>query len=230
MKNLAKAVIFDCDGVLVDSEIIVITEKIKALKEIDLDYTIDDFRNRFIGLDEDEFYKNITMDFNEKFQKTLPNFVRKKIDEKIIKRFHDESYEIEGISQVLESLTHRKCVASSNNAEILRVKLEKSNLYGHFHPHIFSREMVMRGKPSPDLFLFAAQRLGVEPKECVVVEDSINGIIAAKNAGMLPIGFIGGKHLTIDYGCELKKAGAAEVFDSASKLKRFFSQYPNLAT
>ena len=228
MTENIKAVIFDCDGVLVDSEIIVITEKINALKEIDLYYTIDDFRNDYIGLDEDEFYKKIATDLNRQFKKSLPAFVREKIDESIIKKFHQEVNAIEGISQLLTNLTHKRCVASSNNAEILKIKLEKSNLYDHFCPYIFSREMVTRGKPCPDLFLFAAQRLEVESKDCIVVEDSINGIRAAKSAGMLPIGFIGGTHLVPAYGNELQKVGAAHVFTTAGDLGRFLSQYVNL--
>jgi beta-phosphoglucomutase-like phosphatase (HAD superfamily) len=83
-------------------------------------------------------------------------------------------------------------VASSSGHENLRYKLELTGLYERFAGHIFSASEVANGKPAPDLFLHAAERMGTDPVDCVVVEDSRYGVQAARAAGMDVLGFAGG--------------------------------------
>ena len=99
-----------------------------------------------------------------------------------------------GITEVLAGLSDKICVASSSSPERLRHTLGIAGFYERFHPHIFSATMVARGKPAPDLFLLAAERMGVSPPRCVVIEDSAPGVEAAVAAGMTAIGFTGGSH------------------------------------
>jgi beta-phosphoglucomutase-like phosphatase (HAD superfamily) len=90
-----------------------------------------------------------------------------------------------------------------------------------FDPHVFSASQIARGKPAPDLFLFAARQLGVTPEECVVVEDSLTGVEAAIAAGMPVVGFCGGGHCPGDHADRLIAAGCSRVFARMPDLAEF---------
>jgi beta-phosphoglucomutase-like phosphatase (HAD superfamily) len=91
-------------------------------------------------------------------------------------------------------------------------------LYDRFAPHIFSAVQVRRGKPAPDLFLFAAERMQTAPENCLVIEDSVAGIAGALAAGMPVLGFHGGSHCRPGYDERLRAAGAAATFDDMRQL------------
>ena len=97
-------------------------------------------------------------------------------------------------------------------------KLELTGLLEHFGENLFSATMVARGKPAPDLFLYAAQRLAAVPDRCLVIEDSPAGIDAAIAAGMTAIGFCGGSHCGLGHGARLREHGAALVIDGMCQL------------
>jgi HAD superfamily hydrolase (TIGR01509 family) len=99
-----------------------------------------------------------------------------------------------GIPEVLDALRVPYCVASSSMLDRLSLSLEVTGLLARFTPHLFSAIMVAQGKPAPDLFLHAAERMGVAPAACLVIEDSAPGIEAAQRAGMRVFGFLGGAH------------------------------------
>jgi HAD superfamily hydrolase (TIGR01509 family) len=119
---------------------------------------------------------------------------------------------------MLRGLRLPKCVASSGAPQKMRVTLGVTGLLPFFEPNLFSAEMVARGKPAPDLFLLAAQRMGAAPEACAVVEDSVAGIQAARAAGMQALGFAGGGHAGPGYAEGLRTAGAHLVFDSMADL------------
>ena len=125
---------------------------------------------------------------------------------------------IPSIVEVLDSLICKICVASSGRPERLKHALSLVGLYDRFHPHIFSAVEVARGKPAPDLFLHAAARMGTAPERCVVVEDSVPGVIAGVAAGMSVIGFVGASHCRPDEAARLAAHGAAPVIDNMTKL------------
>ena len=125
--------------------------------------------------------------------------------------YHTLSAFRSGCSDLLDRLTCRRCVASSSSPERLRHSLGLVGLYESLSPHIFSATMVKNGKPVPDLFLYAARKMTTEPKACVVIEDSIAGVTAAKAAGMPVIGFTGGSHVRPDLNARLLEAGAVTV-------------------
>src|SRR5690606_16854619 len=104
-----------------------------------------------------------------------------------------------------------RCVASSSDPERLRLTLGLTGLHDLLAPHIFSATMVQNGKPAPDLFLYAAAAMQVPPADCIVIEDSVPGVTAARAAGMLVIGFTGGSHAGPDLGPRLRAAGATHV-------------------
>jgi HAD superfamily hydrolase (TIGR01509 family) len=125
---------------------------------------------------------------------------------------------IEGVTEALDSLTLPICVASSSSVAQIRQKLGITGLLERFGEHLFSAAMVARGKPAPDLFLYAAQRLATVPDRCLVIEDSPAGIDAALAAGMTAIGFSGGSHCGPEHGGRLQKHGAALVMDDMLEL------------
>jgi beta-phosphoglucomutase-like phosphatase (HAD superfamily) len=119
-----------------------------------------------------------------------------------------------------------KAVASSSSKGLLSFKLQKVGLADLFGAHIYSADAVGAGKPDPALFLFAADRLGVAPARCIVVEDSVNGIVAAGRAGMTAIGFVGGGHCLDDQDRLLLDAGAELVFHAHSELASHLGLVP----
>ncbi|HZU89792.1 MAG TPA: HAD-IA family hydrolase, partial [Stellaceae bacterium] len=122
-------------------------------------------------------------------------------------------------------LTLPVCVASSSLPAQLRLGLEVAGLLEFFEPHLFSATMVAHGKPAPDLFLYAAARMGAAPRHCLVVEDSLAGVTAARAAGMTALGFCGGSHCRPGHGERLLAGGAAHVIrdmrDLPAAIERF---------
>jgi HAD superfamily hydrolase (TIGR01509 family) len=128
--------------------------------------------------------------------------------------FERELQAIPGVTAILDSLTCKSCVASSGRPERLKHALSLVGLYDRFQPNIFSATEVRRGKPAPDLFLYAAESMQVDPHRTLVIEDSISGVTAGKAAGMTVWGFVGGSHYqSRDGNAILRKAGADRVFE-----------------
>jgi HAD superfamily hydrolase (TIGR01509 family) len=132
--------------------------------------------------------------------------------------FRQSLVAIEGVAEVLDRLRLPVCVASSSAPEQIRRKLEITALLGRFGDRLFSATMVARGKPAPDLLLYAAERLATAPDRCLVIEDSPTGIDAARAAGMTAIGFCGGSHCGPEHRARLQEHGAALVVDDMHEL------------
>jgi beta-phosphoglucomutase-like phosphatase (HAD superfamily) len=109
-------------------------------------------------------------------------------------------------------------VASSGSAERIRTSLTLVSLYERFAPNIFSAVQVKNGKPAPDLFLLAARQMQVPPGQCLVIEDSVPGVNAARAAGMAVLGFHGGSHCRPSTAAALREAGATATFDDMRQL------------
>jgi HAD superfamily hydrolase (TIGR01509 family) len=129
-------------------------------------------------------------------------------------RFGSQLIAMPGIEAALSGIKSPVCIASSSAPERLQHTLSLVGLFNRFNPHIFSATQVGRGKPAPDLFLFAAKQMGVEPRTCLVVEDSVAGVMAAVDAGMRVIGFTGGSHCRPGHSERLRQAGAAEIINN----------------
>jgi beta-phosphoglucomutase-like phosphatase (HAD superfamily) len=108
----------------------------------------------------------------------------------------------------------------------LLFKLRKTGLDALFGEHIYSADVVGVGKPDPAIFLFTAAQLGVAPARCMVVEDSVNGSVAAKRAGMTAIGFTGGGHCLDDHAQRLRNSGADLVFAAHADLAAHLALAP----
>ena len=223
---MMEAVIFDCDGVLVDSEIIVIEEKINALRNMGISYSFQDFVFCYLGLSEDDFYRKIAIRYPTIFPRESLNKFRFLLNNKLIERLDQDLREIPGIRNLVENIKYKKGIASNGNALGVKKKLKKTDLYEQFYPYIYSGDMVLRKKPDPDIYLLAAQNLSVGPDRCIVIEDTPNGIRAARAAGMLPVGLMIGSHAKYMNPSNLKEAGAEFVFDTLEKLDEFL--YKNM--
>jgi HAD superfamily hydrolase (TIGR01509 family) len=210
-----EVVIFDCDGVLVDSEVIALGVMRRRLGEAGLRLTDRETRERFLGRRLDSALRGIETELGA----PLPETFRSDFSREILSAFARELKGIEGVRQAVNGLRARVCVASSSGHERLRFSLRAAGYETMFAPNIFSAADVAEGKPSPDLFLHAARAMGVEPKNCLVIEDSVAGVVAGRAAGMAVFGFVGASHFSpLDDGAHLTAAGAELLFDDMAQL------------
>ncbi len=189
-------VIFDCDGVLVDSEPLSVRVLVEALNRHGIDMAEEEAYQRFLGRSLATMRQ--VMDEEYDFH-TGPEFLETlRID--LYDLFKTDLKPIPGIAETLDALALRnlpRCVASSSQPERIRLSLAITGILDKLEPHIFSAAMVKNGKPAPDLFLYAADQMGVTPENCIVIEDSPAGIEAAQRAGMTVFAFTGGSHAAV---------------------------------
>ncbi|WP_274425687.1 HAD family hydrolase [Chelativorans sp. YIM 93263] len=188
--NAPRLIIFDCDGVLVDSEPISIAVLLEILNEAGLRIDIDDAYGRFLG----RSMASIAASVKAEFGFAITDLHLEDMRARLYERFRRELRPMQGLASVLTESRIARCVASSSQPERIHLSLTVTGLLDYFQPHIYSSTMVANGKPAPDLFLHAAGAMGAAPAECVVVEDSPAGIEAARRAGMRVLGFVGGSH------------------------------------
>jgi len=201
-------IIFDCDGVLVDSELLASEVLSEVLADHDIDIPPRECRERFTGSSlkrvKELVFKSSGIELPDNFEEIVREADRGVFEKRLSP--------VSGIEEILELLTLPVCVASSGSIEKITHSLTLTGMLGKFSPHLFSAEMVMRGKPAPDLFLHAAQQMGVAPDRCLVIEDSPVGIKVALAAGMTVFGFAGAAHAGPGYAEMLDLAGADMVF------------------
>jgi HAD superfamily hydrolase (TIGR01509 family) len=213
-------VIFDCDGVLIDSELLTIGVEVALLAEAGIAITADEIIERYVGIS----MKSMIADLEARFGRPLGDDFAARHALQVSEVFQRELQAMPGIVEVLAGLPGKICVASSSSRERLRHTLGIAGLHNRLHPHIFSATMVARGKPAPDLFLHAAERMGANPSRCLVIEDSMPGIEAATAAGMTAIGFVGGSHCRAGHAARLSAGGAAIVVEAMSEMLRAITE------
>ncbi len=191
--NSGPMVIFDCDGVLVDSEPLSVRVLVEALNRHGIDMAEEEAYQRFLGRSLATMRQ--VMDEEYGFH-TGPEFLETlRID--LYDLFKTDLKPILGIAETLDALNLPRCVASSSQPERIRLSLSIAGLIDKLEPHILSASMVKNGKPAPDLFLYAADQMGIAPSDCIVIEDSPAGIEAAQRAGMTVFAFTGGSHAAV---------------------------------
>lgn len=212
-------IIFDCDGVLVDSETISCRLDAEIFTALGFPLSFEDVRRDFVGVSTSGMCREI----ESRFGKALPPDMPQRLLTATLEAFETQLKPIPGIAETLTRLGFARCVASSSAPPRIRRSLELTELIGFFDPHLFSSTMVTRGKPAPDIFLHAAREMGVAPSRCAVIEDSVPGVTAALAAGMTVLGFVGGDHCPPGHGEKLRALGAHVVFDAMSDLPRIIS-------
>ena len=187
-------VIFDCDGVLVDSEPIAMRLLVETIAGAGITLDPDAAQGLLLGKSLASMRALLARDFGL----VLSDAALAEMRRGLYAAFRAELAPIPGIAATLDALPCRVCVASSSQPERIELSLTVTGLWPRFQGRAFSATMVSRGKPAPDLFLYAANTLGYAPAACLVVEDSPAGITAAKAAGMRVVAFTGGSHATTD--------------------------------
>lgn len=207
-------VIFDCDGVLVDSEVISCRVHATVLTRHGYPITSDQVFSRFLG----RSTRQANLEVEAELGRSLPEHYHTDLQDELFRGFAADLRAVPYIHDALDAISLPVCVASSGSHQRMRVSLGHTGLYQKFAPNIFSASEVSNGKPAPDLFLHAAERMKTPPARCVVIEDSVSGIAGARAAGMAVLGFHGGSHCRDDYAGTLKAAGAHETFDDMRQL------------
>lgn len=201
-------IIFDCDGVLIDSEIIAAEVNASLLNEYGFTITAAEMNARFVGMTGPQIVAIV----EEELGRALPDDFKDRADADIDRRLKTVKA-IHGIHDLLDMLDAPRCICSNSSSTRLKLSLEAAGLYARFKPYVFSAPEVgtKRGKPAPDIFLHAAREFEVEPRDVIVIEDSVPGVTGAVAAGMRVIGFVGGGHTWPGHAEMLMDAGAETV-------------------
>jgi HAD superfamily hydrolase (TIGR01509 family) len=179
---MIKAVIFDMDGVMIDSEPLwEKTEKIMMARKGLIYNPV--YREKIVGLGQKEsaILLKETFSLNENIEDIIDQRISVLLD-----IYERELSLVSGLTELLDLVSEssiKVSLASSSPIRVINFVLEKFNLIEYFNP-VISGDFVEKGKPSPDIYLHTAEIMGLSPSECVVIEDSINGVISAKTAGM----------------------------------------------
>ena len=213
-------VIFDCDGVLVDSEVISCRAHAETLTRHGYPITSDQVLDRFLGVSDREARLIVEAELG----RSLPGDFEVQMKQAALQRYAEDLRTIPYVGEAIAAIGLPKCVASSGTPEKIQHGLTCAGIYDLLAPHIFSATQVKRGKPAPDLFLFAARQMTAPPGRCVVVEDSVPGIAGALAAGMTVLGFHGGSHCGTGYAERLRAAGAVSTFEDMRQLPDLIAQ------
>jgi HAD superfamily hydrolase (TIGR01509 family) len=206
--------IFDCDGVLVDSEVIAHAAMVDLVTELGRPMTLQESFGIFSG----KRLRDALAAAEAWLGRPIPPEASARAGQRLLERFRRELKPIDGVRDAIMALPSPRCVASSSTRERLKLSLEVTALAPLFGDKVFSADQVEHGKPAPDLFLFAARSLGASSADCIVIEDSVLGIAAARAARMGAIGFAGGGHADIQLGDKLAAAGADIVIRAMADL------------
>ncbi len=208
-------IIFDCNGVLVDSEPIAAVVAAQEFHRVGIRITPEVVARFFTGRRPADMFAEVEAATGQ----TLPANFPEIVSQAILRRFRTELRPTAHVKHALTWIRGLKCVASSSSLDRVRLSLETAGIMQFFEPNLFSASQVAHGKPAPDLFLHAARTMNVMPRDCIVVEDSPAGVAAAYAAGMRPIGFVGGSHANPHLGTQLTQAGAQAVIVDMRALK-----------
>lgn len=221
-----KLVIFDCDGVLVDSEMIASRELAAYLSDLGRPTQATECRQAFTGMS----IQSVADKVHTEWGLTVPDDFIDRLRARDRIAFERE---LKAVAHVEDALAHLRranvpfCVASSGTPEKIRHSLALTGLLPKFNEHLFSATQVAHGKPAPDLFAFAAARMGVQAEHCLVIEDAAPGVQGGVAAGMDVFGFIGASHCTSQSGEALLASGACRIFDRMADLPALLETHQN---
>ncbi len=209
-------IIFDCDGVLVDSEIIAAKVESKLLTEAGYPISVEEMGERFSGMT----WKNILLQVEKEADIPLSASLLDQSEKLLDARLAREVKIIDGVKFALSRISTQRCICSNSSSARLDMMLEKVGLKPYFEPHIFSAKDLGsdRVKPKPDIFLYGAEQFKVSPAKTLVIEDSVHGIHGARAAGMRVVGFTGASHTYPSHADRLTDAGAETVISRMSDL------------
>jgi HAD superfamily hydrolase (TIGR01509 family) len=207
--------IFDCDGVLVDSEPLSMRIDVEILAENGIRMSEEEAHRRFVGKTFGAMIDEMAREFGVSFPAGTSN--RK--DLRLLELYEKELKAVAGVMEALDALMPQHfSVASNSPCNRVEAALRITGLARFFGNRITTFEHVARGKPEPDVFIEAARRAAYEPKDCIVIEDSVTGVTAAHRAGCLVLGFTGTHPHPEEQAAKLLAAGAVTAFLDMRKL------------
>ena len=205
-----KGIIYDFDGVIADSEVLANLVLAEAVSSLGLPTTLEDSITRYMGKRWGEVVAAVEAGTGQR----LPEAFLAELKRATLARFREALQPVPGAMEFITRYPALpRCIASSSSVERLQVCIDVLALEHHFPDAVFSADLVPRGKPHPDIFFYAADRIGVAPTHCLVIEDSPNGVCAGVAAGMSVVGLCAGGHVRAGHADRLREAGAVEVFD-----------------
>jgi beta-phosphoglucomutase-like phosphatase (HAD superfamily) len=200
--------IYDFDGVIADSEALANTVLAETITSLGRPTTLDEALDRYMGKRWPEVITQIESDLG----RALPNSFSEDLKMATLERFSADLREVQGASSFIRHFHDiPRCIASSSSLDRLHTCLKILGLANEFGTHVYSADMVERGKPHPDIFVLAAQKLNIPPSDCIVIEDSSSGVRAGVAAGMIVIGLCAGSHLRSGHARRLIDAGATHT-------------------
>lgn len=214
-------VIFDCDGVLIDSEIISSRVLVRLLGDVGVHVDHAHVQKHFLG----RSWPKVAGEIRIRYGLMLGAEFEERYRSDLLAAFETELRAVEGVEAVIADLGVKSCVATSSSPKRVRRSLELAGLAPAFGERVFTASQVANGKPAPDLFLYAAQSMGVAPEACLVIEDSRPGIDAARAAGMPVWRFIGGSHMR---GLDIAGPDDTDGIRHFSQWSEFFTIEPTL--
>lgn len=202
---MVKALIFDFDGVVADSEVLANTVLAEVVTELGVPTTVEDAYRSYLG----KRFSEIIAEIEKTVGRTLPPSFAAEYQARTLERFRQALVPIPGVREFITKLSHvPRCIASSSSPDRLAVCLDVLSMTSLFDGRVFSASNVERGKPHPDIFLHASASIGVPPRECIVIEDSPSGVTAARAAGCTAIGLLAAGHISEGHDISLREAGA----------------------
>jgi HAD superfamily hydrolase (TIGR01549 family) len=213
-----RAFIFDFDGVIADSELLANTVLADYVSGLGMPTTVEDALATYMG----KRWPEVVDLIQKGFGRSLPESFADDLKLATFKCFGSDLREVRGAAAFLRRFPEiRRCIASSSSLDRLKLCLDILGLAGDFGNNVFSADMVARGKPHPDIFLYAAEKMDVSAGECLVIEDSVGGVRAAVAAGMLVLGLCAASHIKEGHAQALSEAGAsytAKTWDDALRI------------
>ncbi len=217
--------IWDCDGCLVDSEVLACAVAARCLTDLGYPLTGQDYVNRFAGQTMAATLVALEAETGKAF---ASRFSLQDFRQQVLALFETALQPTPYVAEALPLLALPMCVASGSSLERNARALALTGLGGYFDKgNLFSAEQVERSKPAPDVFLFAAAQMGIAPEKCVVIEDSVTGITAAKAAGMRVLAYLGGSHVSAVWRQRVAAAQPDAMFDDMRALPEMMDHDKN---
>ncbi len=217
-------ILFDCDGVLIDTEMLALDIEVNFLAQHNFFYDRMDFARAFIGMDGVAMRAQMGRDYFAQHENQMPKNLFDDMWAARDAHFATHLTPVPDADLSLRAWKGKKAVASSSKIHHLKTNLTQTGLADLVYPNVFSADQVARGKPHPDVFLYAATQIGAKPENCLVIEDSINGVKAAMAANMNVWGFIGGGHVWPELADQLTAIGAKRIIHSHKELAQALTQ------
>jgi HAD superfamily hydrolase (TIGR01509 family) len=211
---MIKHVIFDCDGVLIDSEAVSMAIDQSLLSGCGVEISIAEMHRRFVG----KTFQAMIDEVEAEHGRALPKDLEARKDDLMVAEYRRSLQPVAGVRAALDRIALPKSIGTNGPRERALLALDVTGIAHHFDGRLTTFEDVKEGKPAPDVYLLAAERAGVRPQNCVVVEDSVTGLMAAVAAGCHSIGFTGSHAHRVEHALALSSLGARHIVNDMADL------------